>query len=378
MYKIFLFVTALTLHYFSSKAQKTKSFPFKIEGTINADSGTVKLTPVANHEYYSNAATTFNGQVKNKKFMIEGHLDYPSGYSLSYSNGFRTGRFILEKGSQSIKVNLDSNDQMPQVDNSIMKKDYEEFKAFHAEFDHKRDSLYKLWDSLMVKFNKNIPKEMKAREEKALNESYKENDRLLLAYVSSHPDSYFAFWKLVFLMNFGYENIFDSIFHNFSQSIKTTHAAKILSKNLITSGKLGIGKAFPLIPMINIKNEKFETAALLRNRYTLIDFWYHNCGPCRAQTPDLKAMYKLYHSKGFEIIGVSTDKVKYKKDWLEVIKKDGLIWPQFWDIDGKEATNLSIEAFPTNFLLDSKGKIIRKNMRTSELQQFLSEQMKDF
>jgi peroxiredoxin len=375
MYKTRLFVTALILRCFSSQAQDAKLFPFRLEGTINADTGTVKLIPVANREYYTAATTNFYGQVKNRKFVIEGLLNYPLCYNLSYSNGFQSGRFIVEKGVQSIIVDLDLGDKVPQLDNSVMKVDYDKFNDFHKNLAHRRDSLDRYWDSLMVKFNKDVPKDQRAAYEKALNLGYQDSDRTLLAYVSAHPDSYYAFWRLVFLMNFGYEDIFDAIFNEFSDAVKNGYAAKVLSKNLKVGAKLGIGKLFPRIPLVNINNEKVETKISLKNKYTLVDFWYINCGPCRAQTPDLKAMYKLYHSKGFEIIGISTDKLKYKNDWLDVIQKDGLIWPQYWDIDGKETTSLSIEAFPTNFLLDSEGKIIRKNMRTAELRQFLTENM---
>lgn len=63
----------------------------------------------------------------------------------------------------------------------------------------------------------------------------------------------------------------------------------------------------------------------------------------------------------------------HKAGWQNAIVKDQITWPQFWDINGRESAKLSIVAFPTNFLLNSEGKIIKKNIRPAELDKFLSE-----
>jgi thiol-disulfide isomerase/thioredoxin len=50
-----------------------------------------------------------------------------------------------------------------------------------------------------------------------------------------------------------------------------------------------------------------------KSKYTLIDFWASWCGPCRAAIPKLKKTYEDFETKGFNIIGVSTDKKEL--DW---------------------------------------------------------------
>ena len=139
---------------------------------------------------------------------------------------------------------------------------------------------------------------------------------------------------------------------------------------------LQIGKEFPPIISIDIRDNKLDVATFLKSEYTLVDFWYSNCGPCIAQFPDLKQLYEKYKNKGFEIVGISTDKLKYKTEWQVAVKKYQLDWPQYWDTNGQEATRLSIRAFPTNFLLDGQGRIIKKNMSPVELKQFLLDNIK--
>jgi alkyl hydroperoxide reductase subunit AhpC len=82
----------------------------------------------------------------------------------------------------------------------------------------------------------------------------------------------------------------------------------------------------------------------------------------------MRNLYARYKDVGFDIIGISIDKSADKKDWLKAIAKHELNWKQFWDIDGKEAEKYFIDSYPTNFLLDSEEKIIRKNILPEELE----------
>ena len=86
----------------------------------------------------------------------------------------------------------------------------------------------------------------------------------------------------------------------------------------------------------------------------------------------MKNLYNQFSTKGFEIVGISVDRATEKKKWEDVIINDKLIWQQYWDIDGKDARRLSINAYPTNFLIDNTGKIIAKNISMGELEAVLN------
>jgi alkyl hydroperoxide reductase subunit AhpC len=89
----------------------------------------------------------------------------------------------------------------------------------------------------------------------------------------------------------------------------------------------------------------------------------------------LKNLYNQFSNKGFEIVGISVDRGTDKKKWEDIIINDKLIWQQYWDIDGKDSRRLSINAFPTNFLMDNTGKIIAKNISLGELEQLLNKNL---
>ena len=80
------------------------------------------------------------------------------------------------------------------------------------------------------------------------------------------------------------------------------------------------------------------------------------------------ALYKEFHSKGLNIIGVSLDKEADK--WKEAIAKDQLTWTQvsnlkFWECP--IASKYGIQSIPSTLLLDANGKIIAKDLHGEEL-----------
>jgi peroxiredoxin len=99
-------------------------------------------------------------------------------------------------------------------------------------------------------------------------------------------------------------------------------------------------------------------------KVVLIDFWATWCGPCIGQVPELKKVYETYHSKGFEILGISLDD---KKDaLLAFTKKHEMPWPQFFD--GKHWNNeisfrFGINSIPATWLIDKKGVLRYTDVR---------------
>jgi thiol-disulfide isomerase/thioredoxin len=104
-----------------------------------------------------------------------------------------------------------------------------------------------------------------------------------------------------------------------------------------------------------------------KNKVTMLDCWASWCNPCRKFNPTLVEIYKKYHKKGFEILGVSFD--QDGEAWKNGIKEDKLTWPQVSDLGGwNNAVGglYYIRFIPQNVFVDQNGTIIARRLENKE------------
>ncbi len=372
---LFILICAIHLKISPVNCQHMDYLPFEIEGSIDADTGCIHLNVYHQTEYYPEGIRDFKAKINKGTFSFKGEIPYPQGFILSYGEIYRSNFFVIDTGYQTVKCYVDSVRKLPLINNRFMEESRVDMANAFKEVREKSALNKQMWQNASKKYKGEIPSDIKLSLEKDLKSVFIKGDSALYQYVSSHPDSYLAFWTLIELLTFGYEPIFDSIFEQFSFALKNTYAGQALKRNLENARVLGPGKKFPPISVKDIHEEKLDFDSFSDRKYILVDFWYSNCHPCIAQFPALNNIYHTYKEKGFEIIGISTDRSKFKNNWLGAIEKYEIRWPQFWDIDGVESTKLQINAFPTSFLLDSHGVIIDKNIKPAALENFLFENL---
>lgn len=107
------------------------------------------------------------------------------------------------------------------------------------------------------------------------------------------------------------------------------------------------------------------SAAALKGKVVVVDFWATWCGPCIQEIPGYIAMQRKYGPEGLVIVGVSVDQ-KGPEHVRKFAKQRNMNYTLAMD-DGKIAEAFGgFEAIPTTFLIDRAGNIRHSKVGSME------------
>lgn len=184
-------------------------------------------------------------------------------------------------------------------------------------------------------------------------------------FIKTHPEAFASIYYLSLSAKEYNTAELEVAYNGLADTYKNTRYGKGIVAKIEASKIADAGGPAPDFTKSDV-NGKPVSLSQFRGKYVLLDFWGSWCGPCRAANPHLKELYAMYASKGFEILGVASEKVsgqtQAEKMWKEAVEKDGLTWTNvlnnetFMKQDVVQLYN--IEGYPTQILLDKEGKII--------------------
>ena len=115
----------------------------------------------------------------------------------------------------------------------------------------------------------------------------------------------------------------------------------------------------PEVTLTTIQGEKL-TAADLRGKVVLVNFWATSCVTCVKEMPKLVATYRKHRDRGFETIAVamSYDPPNYVLHYAE---RNALPFKVALDPLGAAARAFGdVNLTPTTFVIDRRGTIVKR------------------
>ncbi|TYA84141.1 peroxiredoxin family protein [Seonamhaeicola marinus] len=115
-------------------------------------------------------------------------------------------------------------------------------------------------------------------------------------------------------------------------------------------------------PNFNLVTLEGTTVTLdsFKGKYVFLDFWGTWCPPCRGEIPNIKKLREEIPEQDLVILGVACRDTKEK---VEQYAKDNNLNYLNAISNSEIQAKYGINSYPTTFLIDKEGKIIRKNLR---------------
>ncbi len=188
-------------------------------------------------------------------------------------------------------------------------------------------------------------------------------------FIRENPHSYVSPFELLLIMSLIPADTAINLYNRLGDPIRESYFGQKVYSKFQRIENTSEGKTAPVFSGIDI-NGKPVSLSDYRGKYVLLDFWASWCIPCRKENPNMIELFKKYHAKGLEIIGISSD--EDKNSWRSAIKNDGIgLWNHILNVPQvkeneieKDLLTISSQygvlGLPTKVLVDTKGKIIKR------------------
>ena len=119
--------------------------------------------------------------------------------------------------------------------------------------------------------------------------------------------------------------------------------------------------AVSVVPLKDVKGASFKLADFF-GKVQVVNLWATWCGPCRREIPELVKLNKEFHSRGVEIIGLSTENPDASAEKVRKFIQDFQIDYRIGWAPAEVGVPLmqGHEAIPQIFVISRDGRILQR------------------
>ena len=346
MKRILLIITFLSSVFLNAQNKNSISLRGEIPQSFNGS----KIYLLKNKTTID-SASVLNGEFKFRELNI-----VPDEYLLI--------RFNKEGKHESMLIYLDY------VDNYV-KMEEDSYLAYNTRF-IKGKLINNPVDSVVREINELI---INCNDEKFFTSDLLKN-KLVSATERFDLASVFVLWKYCTIMF--QNNLGDKVkecLEKLPEGIIDYNVSKELKEIFQDLSKVSLKNKVPNIVSKSIDGSTINLYEFAKGKkLVLIDFWASWCAPCRKEGENIKSIYKEFHEKGFDVLGVSLDDNSDK--WKEAVEKDNLVWKHVSDLLGWKSPIPKLYNFngiPTLYLVNGDCEVVEVNLRGEELRKKVEE-----